>query len=168
VAGEQTASWDQITLEAWAAKVNAGFEKMLRDVDREREQANDWHAFALEHARNDALIVNRMAGDNATLSTRIANNAATFDNLIFAGEVDVTAQGATGANVAKEAASAAKQAVDSSIAGMATTGGVAQGAMQTGASVATVDLVTQVSKLAGVVDVLLAKVTALETAKPAA
>jgi hypothetical protein len=73
-----TTIFDETMLEAWAANVKAMFEQHLRDGEREREQVNDWRAFGLEQARQNAQIINRLAQDSATISARYANDGANF------------------------------------------------------------------------------------------
>ena len=160
--GEQ---YDQWMAEAWGTNVKAMFDQHLRDAEREREQVNDWHAFGLEQARTNAQIVNRLAQENATLGTRIANNHATFDSLIFAGEIDTTAQGVAAAKLTEEFRSVAKQAVEAAVAAVPGTSaasqgttGVAQGAMQGGIGVADAAILAQIAKLAEAVNVLYVKV----------
>jgi urease accessory protein UreF len=160
--------YDQATAEAWIANVKAMFDQHLRDAERERNQKNDWEAFALETARNHAQIVNRLAQDAATVSTRIAANAATWDNLVFAGALTnpaELAETAIGAKVAEQVRSAAKDAIDAAVAAVPGTSaasqgttGVAQGAMQSGVSVADAAILAQIAKLAEAVNVMYIKV----------
>ena len=173
---------------AWMAKVDAMWEAMQNDVKREQEFNDAWKSFSLKQVEQNQQIVNRLAQDAATVSAIIGNAgalasargtdaAAAMQNLVLAGALTAQiSQNSMGAQVANQIDNAAKKAIDAAVAAVPGTSaasqgtsGVAQGAMQTGASVATVDLLTQVSKLAGAVDVLLAKVTALEVAaaKPA-
>jgi len=129
-------------------------------INNQKGISDSWQADFMQQAKQrqglqDAINQQylKMMADQSTLTLRTADFGAsglqkhrdTLDALtylILSGEIDTTAQGAMGANVAKEVASAAKQAIDSSIAGMATTGGVAQGALQTQAPIELAQILT--------------------------
>lgn len=154
--------------EAWEVNMKALLERALRDVDREREQVNDWHAFGMEQARNHAQIVNRLAQDAATVSARISSNAAIVDNLVNVAAITNPAELAETSIGAKVAAdvrdavtqgigAAVEQGVVSSPVAQGTTG-VAQGAMQTATGIADAAILAQIAKLAEVVSVLAIKV----------
>jgi len=93
----------------------------------------DQHTLIQRTADFNAALLGRVADQSNQVANRVAQNAAGLDHmlatLVAAGEIDNTALGSLGANIAKEVASTAKEAINSSIAGMATTGGVAQGAL---------------------------------------
>jgi hypothetical protein len=132
----------------------------------------DQHTLLMRTADSNALIQNRAAQNAATVDHQHNVNAVTLDLLIKSGEVDTTAQGIAGLklsdafqDVAQQAVKAAVAAVPGTSAASQGTTGVAQGAMQTGAGVSVADLVTQVSKLAGLVDVIAAKVLGEEVTK---
>ena len=132
----------------------------------------DQHTLLMRTADSNALIQNRAAQNAATVDHQHNVNAVTLDLLIKSGEVDTTAQGIAGLklsdafqDVAQQAVKAAVAAVPGTSAPSQGTTGVAQGAMQTGAGVSVADLVTQVSKLAGLVDVIAAKVLGEEVTK---
>jgi hypothetical protein len=95
-------------------------------------------------------------------SQRTAANAASWDNLVLAGEVDTTAQGKMAHDLAR---SVAAEAVQAALAQTALTSppsqgttGVAQGAMQMGGGVATAAILAQIAKLAEAVNILYIKV----------
>lgn len=126
----------------------------------------------LRFVEDQHTLLMRTADANALVQNRAANNAATLDLLIASGEVDTTAQGIAGLklsdafqDVAQQAVKAAVAAVPGTSAPSQGTTGVAQGAMQTGAGVSVADLVTQVSKLAGMVDLIAVKVLGEEVTK---
>lgn len=109
-------------------------------------------------------------------SQRQASMATSWDNLVLAGEVDTTAQGAMANNLANQMRSVAFEAVQAAMAQTAQTSaaaqgttGVAQGGMQLGGSVATTAILAQIAKLAEMVGVLYVKVVGEETTaeKPA-
>lgn len=130
----------------------------------------------LRWADDAHVITQRLASDGANLSQLQANNAAiasqrsvadaqTWDNLVFAGEIDTTAQGAMANNLANQMRSVAFEAVQSAMSMTAQTAppaqgttGVAQGAMQMGGGVATAAILAQIAKLAEAVNVLYIKV----------
>jgi hypothetical protein len=98
-------------------------------------------------------------------SQRTAANAASWDNLVIAGEVDTTAQGSMANTLADRMRSVAFEAVQSAMSMTAQTAppaqgttGVAQGAMQMGGGVATAAILAQIAKLAEAVNVLYIKV----------
>ena len=107
-------------------------------------------------------VANLVANNSAALANRVSNLAATWDNLVVAGEVDTTAQGKMAADLAR---SVANEAVQQALAMTAQTAppaqgttGVAQGAMQMGGGVATAAILAQIAKLAEAVNVLYIKV----------
>lgn len=133
--------FDATMLEAWSANVKAMFDQHLRDGEREREQVNDWRALAIEQARQNQQIVNRlaqdaatlstrMAGDGATISARLASNAVTLDNIVSAGAVTnpaELAETAIGAKVTEQVRDATRTALDAAIAAATQTAPPAQG-----------------------------------------
>lgn len=107
-------------------------------------------------------VANLVANNAAVLANRANNNALTFDGLMFAGEVDTTAQGKMASDLARSVAS---EAVNQALAMTAQTSppaqgttGVAQGAMQMGGGIATAAILAQIAKLAEAVNVLYIKV----------
>ena len=132
----------------------------------------DQHTLLMRTADSNAVLQHRAANNAATVDHQRNVNAETLGLLIGAGEVDTTAQGVAGLKLGEEFRSAAKQAIEAAVAAVPGTSapsqgvtGVAQGAMQTGAGVAVADLVTQVAKLAGLVDIIAAKVLGEEVTK---
>jgi hypothetical protein len=165
--------YDQSMNQAWAANVKSDFERGLRNVDREREAQNDWHAFSLEQARTNGQIVNRLA-----------QNGLTHDGVMFA---TVMAGQASQANIAAKVANdAAKAAMDQALAmtaqtsaGAQGTTGVAQGALQTQTPIELAQvltnnntvqlaLLTSLAKLTSVVDALTLRVLGDVTIETAA
>ncbi len=67
---------------AWAANVKALFDQHLNDIQREKNQWNDWHTFSLEQARQNQQIVNRLAQGAATVSERLASDGANFSAML--------------------------------------------------------------------------------------
>jgi hypothetical protein len=134
----------------------------------------------LQNVQNAQALMNQVAQWGAAEQAREARNAGTWDNLVFAGEVDTTAQGAMGAKIAADVGDAAKKAIDEAIASAVVTSppaqgttGVAQGALQTQtpielATVLNNQITTQtaiLARLAQITDalaVILVKVTAEE------
>ena len=155
--------------ETWLRQQEALTNQHIRDVDREREQRNDWAALALDQARQNQQIVNRLAQDGATLSTRVANNAATIDARLasFAATMDAfasagaltnpaeLAETAIGAKVTEQVRDATRTAMDAAIASAVQSNpvnqgstGTAQAGMQLDQSVAISALMAQMTKLA--------------------
>jgi hypothetical protein len=129
------------------------------DLSHERARRSG----SLQDKLNDQYL--RMVEDQHQLTMRMAGNHATFDNLIFAGEIDTTAQGAMANNLTNQMRSVAFEAVQSALAQAAQTSppaqgttGVAQGGMQLGGGVATTAIMAQIAKLAEAVNVLYIKV----------
>jgi hypothetical protein len=91
----------------------------------------------LQNVQQAQALMNQVAQWGAQEQARGARNAGTWDNLVFAGEIDTTAQGAMGAKIAADVGDAAKKAIDEAIASAVVTSppaqgttGVAQGAVQ--------------------------------------
>lgn len=149
--------WADLMTQSWAANVKAMFEQHLRDGEREREQKNDWHTFALQEAERHAQIVNRLAQDHASLSSRMGNNASTIDHLANVGALSqITEFRSIGAQVAQEAAEAATAAINAALAQGATTSaaaqgtaGVAQGSLQAGIAGAIVNQTQVLAAIGG-------------------
>jgi hypothetical protein len=138
----QVGSFDQATNEAmitnmkrivdeWAAlgQNKASAQASLQD------QLNAQH---LRFVDDQHTLVMRSADLGAALANRVAQNHATLDNLVWAGEVDTTAQGAMATNLSNQMRSVAFEAVQSAMAQAAVTSppaqgttGVANGALQT-------------------------------------
>ena len=102
-------------------------------------------------------------------SQRTAANAASWDNLVIAGEVDTTAQGAMANNLTNQMRSVAFEAVQAAMTQGTQTSGVAHGAMQMGGGVATAAILAQIAKLAEADNILYIKVLGEEATdeKPA-
>jgi hypothetical protein len=156
----------------WPANLKALFDQHLRDVERERQQDNDWHAFLMEQAR-----------DNSVIKQRLAHNAISWDNLVLAGETDATAQGSMASTLANQMRSVAFEAVQSAL-GMTSqtaapaqgTTGVAQAALQTqvapelaqiilNANTVQTALLSELAKIEQALSVILVKVTGEAVAK---
>lgn len=153
VVAEEVLTHDSVAV-GWPANFKALFDQHLRDVERERMEANDWHTYNLEVARHNETILNR-----------IANDAATLSSLILAGEVDTTAQGSMANTLADKMRSVAFEAVQSAMAQSAVTSapaqgttGLAQGSIQTGAASANVALVASLAEVMGSIGVQLANI----------
>jgi len=127
----------------------------------------------LRFVEDQHTLVMRTADSGALVANRAANNAATLDILIAAGEVDTTAQGAIGAKIAEEVKNATKAAMDAALAGLATTGAVSQGALETQVPVELAQVLTnnntiqtallaELSQINKALSVILVKVTADE------
>ena len=138
--------------------------------------ADDAHVIAQRLASDGANISQLQATNAAAASQRSTSNAQSWDNLVFAGEVDTTAQGAMANNLANqmrsvafEAAQAAIVATTQTSAAAQGTTGVAQGAMQMGGGVATAAILAQIAKLAEAINVIYVKVLGeeLTAEKPA-
>lgn len=176
--GEQ---FDQATVEAWVANMKAMYDSWQADSQQQarqrqslQDQLNQQH---LKWAEDAHVLTMRTADAGAILVNRTGNNAATWDNLVFAGEVDTTAQGAMGAKMAEEFRSVAKQAVEAAVAAVPGTSaasqgttGVAQGALQTATPIELAQvltnnitvqtaLLTQLAKISSALDVIVVKVT---------
>lgn len=176
----QNDTWD-------ASVVQASSTNLKRFVDDYGDLANQQARSAQRHT--DALWAQQLrfaeqwqqiaqqAAINLTQhSQRTAASAASWDNLVLAGEVDTTAQGAMANNLANQMRSVAFEAVQSALAQTAQTSaaaqgttGVAQGSMQMGGGVATTAILAQIAKLAEAVNVLYVKVLGEEVTalKPA-
>lgn len=129
------------------------------DLSHERARRSG----SLQDKLNDQYL--RFVEDQHVLVMRMAGNHTTYDNLMAAGEIDTTAQGAMANNLANQMRSIAFEAVQSALAQTAQTSaaaqgttGVAQGAMQMGGGVATAAILAQIAKLAEAVNVLYVKV----------
>jgi hypothetical protein len=140
------------------------------DLSHERARRSG----SLQDKLNDQYL--RFVEDQHVLVMRMAGNHTTFDNLMAAGEIDTTAQGAMATNLANQMRSITFEAVQQALAQTAQTSpaaqgttGVAQGGMQLGGSVATTALLAQIAKLEKAVDLLLVKVLGEEATeeKPA-
>lgn len=139
--GEEPMAED-ISDKAWIVNLKAMYDAWQSDsqqLARQRQslqdKLNDQH---LRFVEDQHTLVMRTADSNAVLQNRMAQNAATLDHLVSAGEIDTTAQGAIGAKQAEEFRSVAKQAVEAAVAAVPGTSaaaqgttGVAQGAIQT-------------------------------------
>lgn len=130
--GEQ---FDQATVEAMVNNLKGLVDSWKSDEEQQarqrqslQDQLNQQH---LKWAEDAHILAMRTADAGAVLINRTGNNAATWDNLIYAGEIDTTAQGAMGNKLAEEFRSVAKQAVESVVAGKAGLTSVAQGALET-------------------------------------
>lgn len=157
--------------ETWLRQQEALTNQHIRDVDREREQRNDWAALALEQARQNQQIVNRLAQDGATISARVASNAATIDARLASAAATLDAVVGANAITANEAAQAAdnrmmtdlankfqneaKEAIQAAVAAAVQSNpvnqgstGTAQAGMQLDQSVAISALMAQMTKLA--------------------
>lgn len=129
------------------------------DLSHERARRSG----SLQDKLNDQYL--RFVEDQHVLVMRMAGNHTTYDNLMAAGEIDTTAQGAMANNLANQMRSIAFEAVQTAMAQTAQTSaaaqgttGVAQGAMQMGGGVATAAILAQIAKLAEAVNVLYVKV----------
>lgn len=185
---DQSDAFNQATLEAMINNLKGitdAWASDFQDQSKQRQglqdQLNQQH---LKWAEDAHVLALRTADAGAVLVNRTGNNAATWDNLVFAGEVDTTAQGAMGAKMAEELSNTAKQAVQAAIASVAQTSaaaqgttGVAQGALQTQAPIELAQVLTnnitiQTALLATMADinaalkVILVKVTG-DATKPA-
>lgn len=183
---EQVQSFDQATTEAMVLNLKAIVEAWQSDSQQQarqrqslQDQLNQQH---LKWAEDAHVLALRSADAGAVLINRTGNNAATWDNLIYAGELQTTAQDTVGAKLAEEFRSAAKQAVEAAVAAVPGTSaasqgttGVAQGATQTQtpielAQVLTNNISVQTALLATMADmnaalkVILEKVTGNATA----
>ena len=85
---------------AWAANVKALFDQHLNDIQREKNQWNDWHTFSLEQARQNQQIVNRLAQDAATISARLASVGANFTAALQMQQIRAAGNNATIDNIA--------------------------------------------------------------------
>jgi hypothetical protein len=141
-----------------------------------QKQTDALWAQQLRFAEQWQQIAQQAAINLTQHSQRAAANAASWDNLVLAGEIDTTAQGAMANNLANQMRSVAFEAVQSAMSMTAQTAppaqgttGVAQGAMQLGGGVATAAILSQIAKLAEAVNVLYIKVLGEETTeeKPA-
>ena len=125
-------------------------------------------------------IVNRLAQDSATVSTRIASNAVAMDQMIMGGlmtrpdelaeAVIGKSQADTSADVANQALRGATAAIGQTSAAAQGTTGVAQGALQTQEPILLAEsmsallqvnksLAVQLAKLTGAIDVLIIRET---------
>lgn len=177
---DQAASFDQATVEVMINNLKGIVEAWQSDSQqqaRQRQNLQDQlNAQYLRFVEDQHTLVMRNADANSLVANRIANDQASLSTLILSGEVDTTAQGAMGAKLAEEFRSVAKQAVEAAVAAVPGTSaaaqgttGVAQGALQAQVpaelaqiilnnnSVQTA-LLTQLAKLSAVVDVLVVKV----------
>jgi hypothetical protein len=166
---DQSGSWDQATVQAFTTNIKRIVDEWAAmSQNKASQQAglqDQVNSLFLKWAMDAQGVTHRVANDAATVSARIAANGVSFDNLVLAGEMDTTAQGAIGAKVASEVRSAAKEAMEAAVAAVPGTSaaaqgttGVAQGAIQSGAAVADVAILAQIAKLAEAVNVLYVKV----------
>jgi hypothetical protein len=183
---EQVPSFDQATLEAMVNNLKGLLDSWKADEEQQakqrqglQDQLNQQH---LKWAEDAHILAMRTADAGAVLINRTGNNAATWDNLIYAGEIQTTAQDTVGAKLAEEFRSAAKQAVEAAVAAVPGTSaasqgttGVAQGSLQVQnpielAQVLTNNISVQTALLATMADmnaalkVILEKVTGSATA----
>ena len=145
-----------------------------------QDKLNDQY---LRFVEDQHTLVMRTADNGAQLANRTANNHATFDSLIFSGEIDTTAQGAMANNLANQMRSVAFEAVQSAMAQAAVTSpaaqgttGVAQGSLQTQAPIELAQVLTnnntiqtallaQLAEIKNALAVILVKVTGDAVAK---
>ena len=106
--------------DAW----NADWLNNSRQRSNFQDQVNN---LFLQHVQTAQGLQAKVADWGAQEHARHASNAGTWDNLVFAGEVDTTAQGAIGAKIAAEVNDAVKMAVQESIASIVATSAAAQG-----------------------------------------
>jgi len=118
------------------------------DLSHERARRSG----SLQDKLNDQYL--RFVEDQHVLVMRMAGNHTTYDNLMAAGEIDTTAQGAMANNLANQMRSIAFEAVQAAMAQTAQTSaaaqgttGVAQGAMQTGAAGVNVALLANMTEV---------------------
>jgi hypothetical protein len=196
-------SWDQTTLEANTVNLKRVVDDYAAIAQQRQNAAgglqDQLNSLFLSWANDAHTVTQRLASDGANLSQLQANNAAlaaqrtnaaaqTWDNFVYAGEVDVTAQGSMANTLAEKQRSVIFEAVQAAVAATTQTTapaqgttGVAQGAMQTGAAGVNVALMTELAEamkanstvqlaileaLAGVnkaIGVILVKVTGEET-----
>lgn len=138
--GEEPMAED-ISDKAWIVNLKAMYDAWQSDSQQQARQRQTFqdqvNSQYLRWVDDQHTLVMRTADSNAVVQHRAANNAATLDYLIGAGEVDTTAQGAIGAKLGEEFRSVAKQVVEEASASVAATSaaaqgttGVAQGALQ--------------------------------------
>jgi hypothetical protein len=142
---DQVLSFDQATLEAMVNNLKGitdAWQSEFQNQNKQRQglqdKLNDQH---LRFVEDQHTLVMRTADANALVSGRVANNHASWDNLVLAGALTnpaELAESAIGAKVAAEVRSAAKEAMEASTAAIGQTSaaaqgttGVAQGALQT-------------------------------------
>ena len=136
--GEQ---FDQATVEAMTNNLKGLLDSWKSDEEQQARQRQTFQdALNQQHlkwAEDAHILAMRTADAGAVLINRTGNNAATWDNLIYAGELQTTAQDTVGAKLAEEFRSAAKQAVEAAVAAVPGTSaasqgttGVAQGSLQ--------------------------------------
>lgn len=169
VDGQRNDSWDQTTNEANSINLKRivdDYADLANQQARSAQKQTDalWAQF-LDQNRQWQAIAQQAAINLTQHSQRVAANGATWDNLVFAGEVDTTAQGAMANNLANQMRSVAFEAVQAAMAQTAQTSaaaqgttGVAQGSMQMGGGVATAAILAQIAKLAEAVNVIYVKV----------
>jgi hypothetical protein len=178
-------SWDQVTLEAFTTNIKRIVDEWA-EVSHNKAVANanlqdQLNAQYLRWADDAHMVTQRMASDGASLSQlqanaaailsqRAGNNAATWDNLVAAGEVDTTAQGAMANNLANQMRSVAFETVQSALAQAATSSAPAQGSTGSAATyaqlsggVATAAIISQMAKMQAAIDILTAKILGEET-----
>lgn len=150
--------------------------------------ANDAHVVT-QRLASDGANLSQLQANNAALAAQRANSAAqTWDSFVYAGEVDVTAQGSMANTLAEKQRSVIFEAVQAAVAATTQTTapaqgttGAAHGAMQTGTAGVNVALMADLAEamkanntvqlaileaLAGVnkaIGVILVKVTGEET-----
>lgn len=140
VIGEEQVMEDYMK-EAWWANIKAMYDSWQSDSQQQARQRqtlqdklNEQH---LRFVEDQHTLLMRTADSNALVQNRVANNAATLDHLVSAGEIDTTAQGVAGLKLSEEFRSAAKQAIEAAVAAVPGTSaasqgttGVAQGSLQ--------------------------------------
>lgn len=180
---------DEHMNDTWdASVVQASGTNLKRIVDDYADLANTqarsaqkqtdalWTQF-LDQNRQWQAIAQQAAANLTAHSQRTSANAGVWDNLVFASEIQDTAQTSMATTLAEKMRSAAFEAVQAALGQTAQTSaaaqgttGVAQGAIQGGISVADAAILAQVAKLAEAVNVLYIKVLGEEVTaeKPAA
>lgn len=129
-AGEEPMAED-ISDKAWVVNLKAMYDAWQSDSQQQARQRQTFqdqiNSQYLRWVDDQHTLVMRTADAHAVLQHRAANNAATIDHLIAAGEVDTTAQGVAGLKLSEEFRSVAKQAVEAAVAAVPGTSAAAQG-----------------------------------------
>lgn len=116
---------------AWNANFKAMYDSWQSDSQqqaRQRQTLQDQiNQQYLSMMQDQHTLVMRTADSNALIQHRVANNAATLDHLVAAGEIDTTAQGVAGLKLSEEFRSVAKQAVEAAVAAVPGTSAASQG-----------------------------------------
>lgn len=156
VDSQRNDSWDQTTNEAQTTNLKRivdDYADLANQQARAAQKQSDalWAQF-LDQNRQWQAIAQQAAINLTQHSQRVATNAATNDTLVFAGEVDTTAQGAMAnelanrmRSIAFEAVQAAMATTQQTTASSQGTTGVAQGGLQVGAQVATTSILAQIA-----------------------